>query len=366
MLEKMKYKERISVQQFLMEPKSTVLYIVAFVFSFLLALITTPFSKKLAYQVGAIDKPKKRGMHKKPMPLAGGTAIVLAFTVTVLILTPMVEDANWREVGGIIAGGLFISIVGFFDDIYDLSAKFKLMAQIIAGLIVIYSGISINVITWPLLFGKTIPLPDHISLVLSLFWIVGITNAVNFIDGLDGLAAGVSFISALCFMFLSIMTGNPLAVLLTASLAGACMGFLPHNFNPATIFMGDTGSTFLGFILAVSSIEGLFKGYTVITVVVAILVLGLPIFDTAFAIIRRILKRQPVMQADRGHLHHRLVDKGYSQKKAVLTLYGISGGFGITGILIASQDVQFAMGLLCFMVILIGFNYYHQNNHTSS
>ena len=353
------------MQQFLMEPKATVLYIVAFVFAFLITLITTPFSKKLAYKVGAIDKPKARGMHTKPMPLAGGTAIVLGFTITVLTLTPMVEGFHWQEVGGILLGGLFIAIVGFFDDIYNLSAKFKLCMQILASLIVIFSGIRVDVITWPLLFGQTVPLPQHVSLIVSLLWMVGITNAVNLIDGLDGLAAGVSSIAALCFMFLSIMTGNPVAVLLTASLAGACMGFLPHNFNPATIFMGDTGSTFLGFILAVSSIEGLFKGYTVITVVVAVLILGLPIFDTTFAIIRRILKRQPVMQADRGHLHHRLMDKGYSQKKAVLTLYGISGGFGITGILIASQDIQFAIGLLGVMIALIIFSYYRQN-HTNS
>ena len=222
MLEKMKYKERISVQQFLMEPKSTVLYIVAFVFSFLLALITTPFSRKLAYQVGAIDKPKKRGMHKKPMPLAGGTAIVLAFTVTVLILTPMVEDANWREVGGIIAGGLFISIVGFFDDIYDLSAKFKLIAGIIEFDYYLFS-VSINVIMATTIW-KDHTFADHISLVLSLFWIVGITNAVNFIDGLDGLAASVFYF---CFMFYVFINYDWKSVsgFINNKLAGACMGF---------------------------------------------------------------------------------------------------------------------------------------------
>ena len=320
----------------------------------------TPISKKIAYRVGAIDKPKARGVHSKPMPLAGGTAIVLGFVVTVLLLTPLLEGSHWQEVGGILVAGLLIATLGFFDDIYNLSAIFRLFMQFLASFIVIYSGISINVFTWPLLLGKTIALSPQISIILTSLWIVGITNAVNWLDGLDGLAAGVSSIAALCFMFLSIMTGNPVAVLLTASLAGACMGFLPHNFNPATIFMGDTGSTFLGFILAVSSIEGLFKGYTVITVVVAVLILGLPIFDTTFAILRRLRNKQPVMQADRGHLHHRLVDKGYSQKKAVLTLYGISGGFGMTGILIASQDLQFAFGLFGFMLALLGLSYYRK------
>ena len=197
---------------------------------------------------------------------------------------------------------------------------------------------------------------EKISIPITLFWIVGVTNAVNLIDGLDGLAAGVSSIAAICLMILSMFSPNPIgpvAAILMAALAGSCLGFLPYNFNPAKIFMGDTGSTFLGFVLAVSSIQGLIKGYTAVTILIAVLVLALPIFDTTFAILRRIISRRPIMEADRGHIHHRLVDKGYSQKQAVITLYGISGGFGIIGILLALKDTHMALGVFIAMGIAL-------------
>ncbi|WP_058486023.1 glycosyltransferase family 4 protein [Defluviitalea phaphyphila] len=329
------------------------LYIAAFILAFFISLITTPLSKKIAFMVGAVDQPKERGMHKKPMPRMGGIAIFLGFIITVLIITPMVEVFEWKEISGLLIGGFIIFLLGFFDDIYDLNAKLKLCVQIVAALIVIYSGIKIEFVTWPFAENNTLLL-QNLSVPFTLFWIVGVTNAVNLIDGLDGLAAGVSSIAAICLMILSILSQNPIgpvAALLTAALAGACIGFLPHNFNPAKIFMGDTGSTFLGFILATTSVQGFIKGYTAVTIIIAILVLGFPIFDTIFAIIRRIVNHRPIMEADRGHLHHRLVDKGYSQKRAVITLYGISGGFGIIGILIAQKDTLLA--LLVFIVMAV-------------
>lgn len=333
--------------------ETILLYIVAFISAFLISLLTTPLSKMIAFKVGAVDQPKERGMHSKPMPRMGGIAIFLGFIITVLLLTPMVEVFEWREISGLLLGSFIIFFLGVFDDIYDLNAKLKLCVQIIAALVVIYSDIRIEFVTWP--FAESnILLLEKLSIPITLFWIVGVTNAVNFIDGLDGLAAGVSSIAAICLMILSILSPNPIgpvAAVLTAALAGSCLGFLPHNFNPAKIFMGDTGSTFLGFILAVTSVQGFIKGYTAVTIMIAILVLALPIFDTAFAILRRIINRKPIMQADRGHLHHRLVDKGYSQKKAVITLYGISGGFGIIGILIAQRDTYIALVVFVIMAI---------------
>ncbi len=312
----------------------------------------TPVSKWISVKVGAIDYPKDRGTHTKPMPRMGGIAIVVGFMATILVLLPWMKDFDMKEITGLLVGGALVALLGFFDDIYNLNAKLKLCIQIVAALIIVYFGITIDFISWPFVPSKMVYL-GSLSTPITIIWIIGVTNAVNLIDGLDGLAAGVSSIAALCLMFLCLLTGNMLAVILTAALAGACMGFLPHNFNPAEVFMGDTGSTFLGFVLAVSSIKGVFKVYTALAVIVAILVLGLPLFDTTFAICRRIIKRQPVMKADRGHLHHRLLDRGYSHKRAVLTLYGISGGFGITAILIAARDVTIAIGVASIMAVLL-------------
>jgi len=327
------------------------IYIIAFISAFLISLFTTPLSKIIAFKVGAVDLPKARGMHNKPMPRMGGIAIFLGFIITVFLLTPMVKAFEWKQISGLLVGSFIIFLLGFFDDIYNLNAKLKLFVQIIAALVVIYSDIRIEFVTWPFVESNTLFL-EKISIPITLFWIVGITNAVNLIDGLDGLAAGISSIAAICLMILSILSPNPIgpvAAVMTAALAGSCIGFLPYNFNPAKIFMGDTGSTFLGFILAVTSVQGFIKGYTAVTITISVLILALPIFDTTFAIFRRIINRQPIMQADRGHLHHRLVDKGYSQKRAVITLYGISGGFGIIGILIAHRDTQVALGVFIAM-----------------
>ncbi|PKM95327.1 MAG: undecaprenyl-phosphate alpha-N-acetylglucosaminyl 1-phosphate transferase [Firmicutes bacterium HGW-Firmicutes-1] len=330
---------------------SNLIYIVGFAMAFVITLLMTPLSKKFAFKVGAVAVPNARSMHKAPMPLAGGSAIVLGFAITVLALAPTMKSFRIEHYIGLIIGSILITVVGLLDDIYDLNARVKLFFQMLAALIVVFSGTTIELVTWPWAAGGVLML-GPMSKIVTVVWIIGLTNAVNLIDGLDGLATGVSSIAALCLMFISIIYKEPMVVLLTAALAGSCMGFLPHNFNPAKIFMGDTGSTFLGFTLAVISVKGFIKSYTAITLVIAIVVLGLPIFDTSFAILRRIIKRQPVMKADRGHLHHRLVDKGYSHKKAVLTLYGISGGFGIAGILVAMNDTIFALVIILLMGVV--------------
>ncbi|MFP4697383.1 MAG: glycosyltransferase family 4 protein [Eubacteriales bacterium] len=338
---------------------SNLIYIIAFGAAFLISLFTTPLSKKFAFKVGAIDHPKERGMHKKPMPLAGGVAIVFGFMLTVLLIAPFVDGFDSLQLTGLLGGGVLITSVGLMDDIYDLDPKIKLIFQILAALIVVYTGTTIELVTWPWSSTNIIDI-GVFSKLFTMLWIIGVTNAVNLIDGLDGLAAGISSIAALSLMLLSILTVNPIpvAIVLTAALAGACLGFLPHNFNPATIFMGDTGSTFLGFTLSVISIQGLIKSYTAITIFIAVIVLGLPIFDTFCAIIRRVIKKQPVMQPDRGHLHHKLVDRGYSQKRVVLTLYGVSSGFGIAGILIAINDVILAIIILVIMFAIWVLDYF--------
>lgn len=326
------------------------LYLIAFGIAFLITMMVTPISKKIALKVGAIDHPKERGVHVTPTPLAGGSAIVFSFVVTSLILIPLMKGYISQEFFGIILAGVLITTVGFLDDVYQLSPRIRIFFQILAALIVVLTGTTIEWLSWPWADSGLISL-HTLGNFMTVFWIVGLTNALNFIDGLDGLAAGVASIAAISFMVISFIFGPPVSVMMAAILAGACLGFLPHNFSPATIFMGDTGSTFLGFMLAVMSIQGLTKSYTVITLMVGGVVLGLPIFDTSFAIIRRVANKQSIALADRGHLHHRLVDKGISHRRAVLTMYAVAGGFGIAGILFALQD--FILASIIVAVILL-------------
>ena len=328
-----------------------ILYAIAFVLAFLIAFFMTPLAKKIAFKVGAIAKPRKRDMHSKPIPRMGGIAIFAGFMITFLSVIWYLPIVNLKQVIGIFLGCTTIFLLGFFDDIYELPAKPKFLIQILAATIVALFGVRIDFITIPF-FGNAEQAMSFLSIPATVIWIVAITNAVNLIDGLDGLAAGVSSIASLCLMILSIYVGYPQGALLTATLAGACMGFLPYNFNPASIFMGDTGSTFLGFTLGITSVMGLLKGYTVTTIFIAVLVLGLPIFDTSFAIIRRFLAGRPIMSPDRGHLHHRLVDHGYSQKQAVVTLYGISGVLGLSAIAFFNRNLKFVLIVFAMMGIL--------------
>lgn len=326
-----------------------IVYTVALILAFFGTSLLTPYSKKLAHKVGAIDHPKALGVHDKPMPLAGGTAIVTSFVLIACLIAPWVPGFNAKEFIGLIVGCVIISSLGFLDDIYQLSPRVRIFIQVFAALIVVLSGTTIEWISWP--WSDTGLIPLHtLGSFISVVWIVGLTNAVNFLDGLDGLATGVASIASISFMVISFLFGPPIVVVLAAILAGSCLGFLPHNFSPAKIFMGDTGSTFLGFTLAVISIQGLTKSYTAITLIVGAIVLGLPIFDTSFAIIRRLLNNQSITQGDRGHLHHRLVDKGISHKKAVITMYLVSGCFGLAGILFALQD--FFLAALIIITIL--------------
>ena len=342
----------------------------AFIVSFAFTFATTPLVRRFAFKIGAIDIPKdNRRMHKKPTPRIGGLAIIFGFTVATLCFAQ-----PSRQLYGTLAGAAIIAVMGVIDDCKNLPAKLKFVIQIIATLVVVFAGdIKIDVFTNPNFLSDN-PywvLPEWLSVTLTVIWIVFITNAVNFIDGLDGLAAGVSAIMSISLVFISIRVGEYSIAILGIALMGSCFGFLPFNFNPAKIFMGDTGSTFLGFMLATLSIQGVFKSYAVISFAVPLLILGLPLFDALFAMIRRILRGQSPMTADRGHLHHRLVDMGFSQKQTVFILYAISGVLGITAVLLAESGVLRALLLvICVLILLLigsmlGKNSYvhqHQDN----
>ena len=312
----------------------------ALVVALVVALVATPVVKNLAIRVKAVDVPKDgRRMHDHPIPRMGGLAIFFGFILSAIIFVPLETPIR-----GMLLGGVIIVILGIFDDIYALPAKPKFLIQIVSALIAVLMGNQIDVLSNPNIFSSD-PYWElgWLSIPISVLWIVGITNAVNLIDGLDGLACGVSTISSLTMLVIALVAAEPQVAFLMAALAGACIGFLPYNLNPAKIFMGDTGSTFLGFILATVSIQGLFKSYAIISFAVPFLMLGLPIFDTCFAIFRRVSHGQSPMSPDRGHIHHRLIDMGFNQKQAVAVLYVISAILGLSAVMLTTTSALKAM-----------------------
>lgn len=325
-------------------------YIMFFI-ALAISLMTTPLVIKFAAKIGAMDVPTdNRRMHKEPVPLLGGLAIYFAFVSTLLVFVR--PD---RQVTGILLGGTFIIIGGVVDDLRPLKPKEKLLLQIIGACIVAYFGIGIKYVTNP--FDRAYGRSDigWLSLPATVFWIVGITNAFNLIDGLDGLAAGIAFISSVTLFAISLMNDRTMAVVMTATLAGCTLGFLPYNFNPAKIFMGDSGAQFLGFMLAVISIQGAIKSAAAIVIMVPVLVLGLPIYDTLTSMFRRMMDKKPVMQADKGHIHHKLMDMGLTQKQAVFVLYAISALFGVSAIFVMELNMLrgFAVVIIVFFFILM-------------
>lgn len=325
--------------------------ILCFSVAFVISLALTPPVKHLAYKIGAIDVPKDaRRVHKKPIPRLGGLAIYYGFLISVLVFADI--DTQMR---GIILGSLLIVGVGIIDDVKQLRAGIKFVVQIVAASIVAFSNVKIIAVSVPefIAQGGILPL-KMFSIPITILWIVGVTNAVNLIDGLDGLAVGVSSIATFSLFFIAILAGEPTVAIITAALAGSCLGFLPYNFNPAKIFMGDTGSTFLGYMLSIICIQGLFKGYAIISFIVPFLILGLPIFDTAAAILRRIKNKKPIMSPDRGHLHHRLIDMGFSQKQTVAILYIIATILGVSAVAVIEQGALTAV-LIIVSAMLFAF-----------
>lgn len=321
--------------------------------SFLVTIISMPFIDAIAFRVGAVDVPNdSRRMHKNPIPRLGGLAMFYGFIVGVLCFAELTA-----QVQGIIYGLLIIVTLGVIDDIKPIDAKIKFLIQIFAALVVAYFNVRITFFSVPEFINpnKMIVLSTTWSYIISIIWIVGITNALNLIDGIDGLAGGVTSIAAISFLLIAVIENNIATAVLAAALIGSCFGFLPYNMHPAKVFMGDTGATFLGFTMATLMIMGLFKSYAVITFAIPFLVLGLPIFDTSFAIVRRLIKRQSIMVADRGHLHHRLIDMGFNIKQTVLILYAISALLGLAAITMASSGTLKAALLIGSVVLFVVF-----------
>ena len=325
----------------------------AFLIAIIVSIIVTPAVIRFAAATGAMDKPDARKVHKKPIPRIGGLGIYAAFMVSIIITAIMtdIEGESLKEIIGLIISGSFIVFVGIVDDYKNLPAKTKLLGQIIAAVIlVLIFDVRIDFITDP--FGDYIYL-EWFAIPVTLFWLVGLTNTVNLIDGLDGLAAGVSAIAAITIMLVALEQNFLLVAILTAAIAGAAGGFLFYNSHPARIFMGDTGSMFLGFMLAGISVIGAVKSTATIALVVPILALGVPILDTTFAIIRRFLGGRPIFQPDKGHLHHRLLSIGFTQRQAVFLMYVISAMLGMSAVALTEVSRQIAILILVVVVVAI-------------
>ena len=342
---------------------------IAFLLAFITAFVITPYTIRLAKKVGAVDIPNDRRVNKKPMPRLGGLAVIAGFLVSViyLVISASIEGKiNLSEDGlnikllGILGGMLVLGIVCYIDDVKDIKPLVKLAGQVAAAVIVASSGVLIDNFTIPFKENSFV-LNEVFSFILTVGWIVGITNAINLIDGLDGLSSGITLISCLSLVVVFALNESPLiAIILITALAGAIVGFLPYNFNPAKTFIGDVGSNFMGFALAIISILGVAKTYTAIVLIAPIMILALPLFDTIWAIIRRIIKSKSikgVFKADRGHLHHRLMAKGYTQKQSVLILYGATATLGMTAIILLDSGIWKAASFALLVIAIVAIGY---------
>ncbi|WP_173915598.1 glycosyltransferase family 4 protein [Halobacillus sp. Marseille-Q1614] len=316
----------------------------AFLFCFILALIVTPLVIKLALLVGATDHPNGRKVHKKPMPRLGGLAVYLSVVLGVIVYMP--DDPL---VFPILLGATIIVCTGIIDDIVNLKPLYKLMGQGTAAFIVIASGIQIEFINLP---DQTVIDFQFWSIPITLLWIVGVTNSINLVDGLDGLAAGISSIALLTISGMAIMVGNEFVMLIGLMMLGGTLAFLVFNFYPAKIFMGDTGAMFLGFMISVLSLLG-FKNVTLFSLVIPILILGVPISDTIIAMVRRTMQRKPIMKADFSHLHHNLLKLGYSHPQTVVVIYTLSALFCLSAVLFSQATLINSLVVVVLLVFTL-------------
>ncbi|MGI6012687.1 MAG: MraY family glycosyltransferase [Oscillospiraceae bacterium] len=325
--------------------------------AFAISFASTPLVKAFAEKFGAMDVPKeKRRVHDHPIPRLGGMAIFFGFILSVILFADIT-----KQVQGILIGAVLIVITGAVDDFVSLKPGIKFSLQIIAAVIAVAHGVVVQRLMNPFAAQDSFSL-GILSIPITIIWIVGVTNSVNLIDGLDGLAVGISTISSITMLIIALLVADGNVALILAALAGACIGFIPYNFNPAKIFMGDTGALLLGYVLSTVSIIGLFKFYAVVSFLVPILALALPISDTIFAFTRRILKGQNPMKADRGHFHHRLIDLGFNQKQAVAILYFISAILGLTAVVLTTSGPLKA--LILFAAFLIALTICRHAVHT--
>lgn len=333
-------------------------YLAAFALAMCLAAALTPLARRLAFRMGAVVRPGGRHVHKSTIPRMGGVAIAVAICAPLLALF-VVDSAVARIIRneahlavGLLVGGVLVCGVGVADDVRGLRPRYKLLAQIAASAIAYGFGFRIPAVHVPFVGALSMGV---FALPVTILWIVGITNAVNLIDGLDGLAAGVVFFAAVTNFAVALISTSVFVAVLMAAVMGALLGFLFYNFNPARIFMGDSGSYFLGFVLATSSLAGpAHKASAAVSLLVPIVALGVPIFDTLFSMVRRMLERRPLFSPDRGHIHHRLLDMGITHRRAVLILYGVSVALTVAAIGISlGRQWETGIALVSATVVMV-------------
>lgn len=322
---------------------------VSLVVAFVASILLTPLVKKLAFKIGAVDAPNHRKVHARIMPRLGGLAIYFAFLIGYIFLK--VTTGFETQYGtAILIAATIIVITGVIDDMREISAKAKMFGQLAAALVVVFvGGIQIEFINLP--FGGTIDF-GLLGIPLTILWIVGITNAINLIDGLDGLAAGVSTIACITLAVMAMIMGNGFVIAMASILAAASLGFLLFNFHPAKIFMGDTGALFLGFMISVIALLG-FKNVTIISFIIPIIMLGVPISDTFFAIVRRLRTGKKWSDPDKSHLHHCLLNQGFTHRQTVLIIYGIAAMFGLAAVIFSMAKVWGAIILIAVILLAI-------------
>ena len=310
------------------------------------SIIITPFVKKLAFKIGATDKPNQRKVHQKIMPRLGGLAIYISSMIGIWIAQP--ESPYLKA---IVIGGTIIIVTGMLDDMFELSPKLKLIGQLAAALVVVvWGGVQVEFINLP--FSDAILEFGFLSIPITIIWIVGITNAINLIDGLDGLAAGVSSIALITISGMAILFGNPFVVVIASIVLASTVGFLFYNFYPAKIFMGDSGALFLGFMISVLSLLG-FKNAALISLIIPIIILGVPISDTFFAILRRIVNKKPLSAPDKSHLHHCLLGIGFSHRQTVLLIYAMASFFGLAAVIFSQAKLLGSFVLIITLLVVI-------------
>jgi UDP-GlcNAc:undecaprenyl-phosphate GlcNAc-1-phosphate transferase len=320
-------------------------YLLMFVVSLILSLIFTPLAEKISVYVGAVDHPNRRKIHEDVIPRLGGLAIYLSFVFSSLVFV----DFN-LQFKALLGGSLIIIIIGIIDDIRELDPKVKLAGQIIAVAPIVAYNLNVAAISNPL---SKLVFAGYLAIPITVIWIVGMINAVNLIDGLDGLAGGVASISALTMAIIAFGSGNLVSCSLALILAGSTLGFLKYNFNPAEIFMGDTGSMFLGYALAVIALFGMTKSATFVTMLAPIVVLGVPIFDVNFAFFRRLITGKNPFKPDKEHLHHRFMHFGFNQKQTVLTIYLIGLVFGVSAILLSKYESSVVLLVVSAILMIL-------------
>ena len=309
------------------------------------ALLATPLAIYVARKLNVVDIPNERKVHTVAIPRMGGVAIYGAFVLGALAL-----GLYTRQVAALLVASSIVMLVGWVDDVRGISPKIKLLGQVVASLVLIKGGFFVQFITNPFTDGGLISL-GVFTIPVTILWLTGISNAVNLIDGLDGLSAGVSAVAALTMTIVCFVQGQVQTAALAAVLAAAAFGFLRYNFYPARTFMGDCGSLFLGFVLGALAIMGLSKGATIVSIFIPFIIMGIPIFDTFFAIIRRIFLHKPIFEADKGHLHHSLLSLGLSHRQTVLSIYAVSAVMGLSAVLLALLTSAQAMVLLIALII---------------